>query len=204
MIDTSQNGETTIVRRYFKDHIGWYLSIGENDGKTLSNVYGLYTEGWLGINMEPCKEAFDRMVINQPNCVNINAAIGLSIGRGTIYQSGEHLGQGDVSLVSTFKKEEMKRWSKETFTPVEVEILPITVVVPPHPCDLLSLDIEGMELEVLPSIMAHIQPTMAIIEYNGKNRQAFDKIMAGYTVIHSNGENLIYTRNNVDNINNKG
>jgi FkbM family methyltransferase len=196
MIDTSQNKETTFIRNHFgHGFIGRYLDIGSNDGITLSNTYGLYKDGWLGVNMEPSKAAYDSLCINQPKCININAAIGTISGKATLYESGTHLGTGDTSLVSTLLPEEMNRWKKERFIPVPVNVMTIDdICAKGSDIDLLSLDVEGMELEVLPSIRAHLNITMAVIEWNGRNRKEFDAIMFGYKVIHSNGENLIYVR----------
>jgi FkbM family methyltransferase len=193
--DTSQNGETEVVRRYFKNKIGLYLDIGANDGITLSNTYGLYQDGWYGVNMEPSKAAYDKLCIAQPEAVNINAAIGTLRGKATLFESGTHLGLGDTSLVSTLIPEEMNRWKKEKFSPVQVDVMTIDLLCPKGEAfDLLSLDVEGMELQVLPSIMEHLIIGMAIVEWNGKHRSEFDAIMKGYKLYYSNGENLIYVR----------
>jgi len=195
IIDTSQNGETSIVRKYFKNKIGRYLDLGSNDGITLSNTYGLYQDGWYGVNMEPSKTAYDKLCLAQPEAVNLNAAIGTIRGKATLYESGTHLGLGDTSLVSTLIPEEMNRWKKETFSPVEVDVITIDMLCPKGEAfDLLSIDVEGMELQVLPSIMDHLVIGMAVIEWNGKHKAEFSAIMRGYKLYYENGENLVYVR----------
>jgi len=57
----SQSKEQEVILDYFKDHIGTFCSLGENDGITFSNVRALAERGWTGVMIEPDPEAFERL-----------------------------------------------------------------------------------------------------------------------------------------------
>ena len=57
----SQNNEDIIIQNYFKDFTGRLLSIGENDGVTLSNVRALIEKGWQGDLVEPSPSAYSML-----------------------------------------------------------------------------------------------------------------------------------------------
>ena len=62
--------------------------------------------------------------------------------------------------------------------------------------DLLSIDIEGMELDVLPQIdFKALKIKVAVIEWNSKDEEKYNEIMfpQGFKLVSKNMENLIYT-----------
>ena len=62
------------IFRGFKN--GIFMDVGAHDGKTMNNtLYFEQTHGWTGINIEPLKDVFVRLVDNRPNCININCAV---------------------------------------------------------------------------------------------------------------------------------
>jgi FkbM family methyltransferase len=195
----SQNEEEKIIADYFTG-LGTYLDIGANDGVTFSNTHALYINGWRGVNVEASPKAYERLVINRPDDVNIHAAAGPVNGRIVLNQSGSLINCNDVALVSSTKVEESSRWPGVEFEPVEVEMMDIPTIISRSgikKIDLLSIDIEGMELEVLTFIpLIDLGIRMAIIEWNGKHRAEFDRIMKGYRVLSYNAENLIYIKRN--------
>ena len=51
---------------------GFFIDIGAHDGVTINNT--LYFEkynNWSGINIEPIKKVYDKLVVNRPNSINI-------------------------------------------------------------------------------------------------------------------------------------
>lgn len=198
----SQNSEAAVIKTFFGDRKVMYLDIGSNDGKTLSNTYDLYINGSIGVCVEPSPKAFEQLKETQTHCILINAAVGTYDGEITLYESGELLGCGDTSLVSTTKESELKRWDSINmpFEPIVVRCITFDTLI--KECgvdkfDFLSLDIEGGELDVLPQIdFDKLGITLACIEWNSKDRKRYDAIMLpqGFAVIHQNSENLIYAR----------
>ena len=105
----SQNNEQDIILSYFQSRKGFFLDIGANDGVTLSNTYALQLQEWKGVLIEPSEEAFNRIKVRY-GVQKFNVAIGTEDGHCTFHEMGNHLNAGDVSLLSTIKKTELKRW----------------------------------------------------------------------------------------------
>jgi FkbM family methyltransferase len=203
----SQNDEQEIIIKLFNGKKRCsFLDIGANDGKTFSNTYALGEHyDWTGVLVEPSPKAFDKLLDlygNKPNFELFNVAIGRSNGMMTLHESGTLLNKDDVALVSTGISSEKRRWDSANieFTEVEVPVWNIRTLL--DTCihkefDVLSLDIEGMELEVLPSIpLRDLKIACAIIEWNGKHMVEFNRIMyrQGFRIVKMNAENIIYAK----------
>lgn len=163
----SQNNEQDIILGYFKIWNGVFLDIGANDGVTLSNTYALQLRGWKGVLVEPSEEAFNRIQDNK-SVQKFNVAIGTHDGTGTFYEMGNHLNRGDVSLLSTIKKTELKRWQgvefKERFTEVWTYAKLLRASAWKR-FDFISIDAEGVDFEILEQIdLKHT--SMVCIEHN--------------------------------------
>lgn len=220
----SQNKEEEIILEYFGEGYGTLLSIGENDGETLSNTRALILNGWSGLLIEASPKAYrrlDQLYINHyPFIQTMCCVVAAKDGEILLYESGEHLGKGDVGLLSTTKPEEMKRWEVKDLAVASMgkrgrEYKSVTKSsVDFHerivPCltfdsvmkrsqfqtfDFITIDIEGTELEVLPQMnFDRLGTKMVCVEFNGKNEEKFTEIMKGFKLIHKNAENLIYVR----------
>ncbi len=204
----SQNNEEEIILNHFimpidrevkKD--GTFLDLGMNDGKTLSNTYALALLGWNGIGVEASPKAYERAVElykDNDKIQIINSAITANNGFITLHESSEHLGVGDVALLSTVNEGEKDRWITETFTPIRVHSINFETLLRSSKYKtfhFVSIDIEGCELEVLPQIdFKALGTRLACIEFNGKEQEKYDAIMLpqGFQLIHKNAENLLY------------
>lgn len=199
----SQNNEQLIIEDFFKDIKGTFLDLGCNDGITLSNTYALVKLGWAGLMVDASPKAYSRLIENMPfenDLTFMNCAVGKFDGEIILHESGELLGTGDTSLVSSTLEEETKRWGSLNMPFEDVKV----------PCrtfpsllsqtkqkqfDFISMDIEGMELEVLPQMdLKALGCKMICVEFNGKEKEKYDAIIEpqGYKLIHKNAENLIY------------
>jgi len=201
----SQNGEDIIIQKLFGNHIGKFLSIGENDGITFSNVRAFAEMGWTGLLVEASPKAYERLLKNYElidRDIDLqNVAIGKEDGYLDFYESGELLNKGDIALVSSGVKSELDRWIslKMPFEKLKVPMTSVATMLArsrhTH-FDLLSLDIEGMELDVLPQIdFKALGIKVAVIEWNSQNEKAYNDIMfpRGFKLVHKNLENLIYS-----------
>lgn len=201
----SQNNEEEAILNYFADFVGTLISVGENDGKTLSNSLALIERGWSGALIEASPKAFARLTAQHEGRESLefhNFALADYDGEIEFNESGELLGSGDVALVSSTKQEEMERWTSLNMPFEKMKV----------PCrkfstflfnsqfkkfDMLTIDVEGMELEILPQIhFDELGVRLACIEWNSKDREKYDDIMLpyGFKVIHENAENLIYVK----------
>lgn len=200
-----QNQEDKIISEYFGDYIGILLDIGANDGLTLSNSYILITKGWRATLIEPSPIVFpkleERYYFNtDAQCLQF--AIGTENAILPFYHSGELLGNGDISLVSTLDERELERWksAKIKFDKIEVPVINFETLL--MNCkskyfDFISMDIEGMELSVLPQInLYQLGVKCFCVEWNGKNFDFFDSYFKQYglKLLAQNAENLIYVK----------
>lgn len=154
----SQNDEEEIIGRYFGKFIGTLLSIGENDGQTLSNVYALIEKGWSAELIECSPQVFPALAnLHQYNtrvfCHEL--AIGDRNGEVTLFDSGELLGKGDRALVSTLDYTETKRWQSLNMPFAEQKVNMVTFdefmreYAHYKSYDLISIDAEGFDLIIL-------------------------------------------------------
>ena len=196
----SQNNEEKIIIDYFKEFKGSFLDIGANDGITLSNTHQLANLGWSGTCVEPSPTAFDRLSKlykknKKVQCIPF--AISESIGKCTFYESNEHLGKEDYSLLSTLVKSEIDRW-KGTQIFVEIEVDSITVdrlleISNIKNFDFISIDCEGLDYEILKALKPYISGTkMICVEWNSIDLNKYTSLLPEYTLHYKNYENLIF------------
>jgi FkbM family methyltransferase len=202
----SQNNESEIIDTYFKDEVGVLLDMGANDGKTFSNSLALIERGWQGLLIEASPKAFERLQeqhdVPDRDVQLLNVAIGSKNGTIELNESGSLLGIGDVALVSSTRQDEVSRWDSLNmpFERIIVPIIDFNTLMQRSvykKFDLVTIDIEGMEPEVVPQIFfTNLQTRMAIIEWNGKNADLYDRLLEkhGLKLIHVNCENRIYTK----------
>ena len=204
MTNYSQSQEQQHILNYFGDFKGTFLSIGENDGQTLSNVRALAELGWCGCMIEPAPIAYSKLKQlyskEKKGCFyTYNCAIGDHNGMGTLFDSGTLLKSGDTSLVSTLIAEEKKRFeSVLEYTPVDVQVYKwktflnrLTI----KKFDFVSIDAEGFDLSILQQ-MDLTDVKCLCIEWNGHEilKQRFTEIMQGFKIIYTSAENLLFAR----------
>lgn len=199
----SQNNEEQIILDYFKGKTGTFIDIGANDGKTFSNTYALSKLGWCGILVEPSPRAFSKLkqlYEDTKGCFYLyNYAIGTTNGKVTLYESGELVHTGDVGLVSTLIEKETDRFKRTVkYEEVTVDCYRWKTAMNRwkfKKFDFISIDIEGLELEVLEQI--DLSETQLIcVETNGDQfkKIKLDERLTGFRVIYTSPENLIYAR----------
>jgi len=199
----SQNLEQDVILDYFKDSGKiTFISIGENDGITFSNVRALAELGNKGIMVEPSPKAFEKLKAlydGHKGFYLYNYALGSHNGKAMLQESGPLCSSNDVGLVSTFHTHEMDRFkSTVAYQPTEVKIFKwktflnrLTI----KEFDFISMDCEGSELDILPDI--DLSKTKLIcLEWNSKQelKTEYEKYLTGFNLIYTSGENLIYGR----------
>jgi FkbM family methyltransferase len=152
----AQQGEDLILynllRHDFKIDKPTYIDIGAGDPVLGNNTYGLYTTGCRGVLVEPNPTLVEALKLVRPGDVVVNAGVGVK-------DSGEadYYVIRDRWPLNTFSPEEvayLRAQSKED--PVEkvikMPLIQINRLLADHFTagpDLLSIDIEGMDLDVL-------------------------------------------------------
>lgn len=200
----SQNNEEIIIAQYFVGKTGVFLDLGANDGSTLSNTRSLALCGWVGLCVEP-GAAFAKLSQLYPAGSKVciaNVAIGTENGRCVLHDSGTHLNNGDVSLLSTVNPSEKERWGDSVeWNEKEVAMLDYKTLIDCSPYkqfDFISIDIEGSDLEVLKQIdLSHT--ACVCVEYNMKENVYAEIVdyCAGFgltKILLKNLENVICAR----------
>lgn len=171
MTKYSQNTEDIAIRNYFNGYIGRLLSIGENDGITLSNARALIELGWYADLVEPSPTAYamlEMLYKGNDKVKTHKLAIADKTGSVELLDMGSHLGRGDTSLLATIVPSETNRWVGTDFTPVKVKAMTLTKFVKDkQPYDFISIDAEGMDVTILQQV-DFSQVKCICIEWNNK------------------------------------
>lgn len=152
----SQCGEDLIIQYIFNlrgIRKPSYIDIGANDPYFLSNTAIFYEQGSRGINIEANPYLIQRFLNIRPEDIN------LSIGIGNKEQHQNFYIMNDPTI-SSFSKDECKRYIETgKYELLEIKKIPITTInqIIDQYCngefpDFLSLDAEGMDLEILKSM----------------------------------------------------
>jgi hypothetical protein len=81
VISYAQNFEDVILSRALSGvRKGFYVDVGAWDPCEHSVTYAFYQKGWRGINIEPNREYFGRLVTARPRDVNLGIAVGETDG----------------------------------------------------------------------------------------------------------------------------
>lgn len=199
----SQSREESVILEYFGGKVGVFCSIGENDGQTFSNVRQIALNGWCGVMIEPSPRAFAKLkqlYQDTKGCFYLyNYAIGTTNGKVTLYESGELVHTGDVGLVSTLIEKETERFKRTVrYESIQVDCFRWKTARNRwkfKTFDFISIDIEGLEIEVLEQI--DLSGTSLIcVETNGdlEKKAKLDEMLKDFKVIYTSPENLIYAR----------
>lgn len=182
----SQNNEELVIKKYFSEHEKvneclTLLSIGENDGKTLSNVLACIERGWYATLVEPSEKSFAKLFALHENNEKVEClkyAISTECGIVEFHESGEHAKEQygeNHSLLSSLKKEETAKWVNDTFTTTKVEAIDFEELLNlsmNNSFELISIDAEGMDFDILQQIdLFDIDCMMLIVENNGQEKE---------------------------------
>lgn len=206
----SQNNEYEIVYNYFNKVANdnrfsefSLLSIGENDGITLSNSYDLLNNKyqnmlWRGVLLEPSPTAFKKLknLYNDVSFVKTyNYGISDVSSKQKFYDSGSHLGN-DTSLLSSLIESETKKWVSTDFKIIEADFL--TFQHFRELCDdkfnFISIDAEGYDYNILKQIdLKDVNCMCLCIEHNGDLSlvEKYKEYCDGMIEIGYNAENII-------------
>jgi FkbM family methyltransferase len=133
--------------------LGFYVDIGAHHPVRHSNTYYFYQRGWRGINIDAMPgsmEAFDRL---RPEDINLEVGIAQARAALTYYRFREpavnafSLSQERIAELSA---------SFGFLEKLEIQAVPLVDILREHlprdrHIDFLSIDVEGLDLEVLSS-----------------------------------------------------
>lgn len=150
--------ETNIFKGYKN---GFYVDIGAHDGITINNtLYFEKNNNWTGINIEPIKTVFDKLVFNRPNNINLNCAVCNNDGEteflcnvGYTEMISGIKANFDIRHLERLERENAQYGSKTEV--IKVKTKKLETILDENNIkhiNYLSIDVEGAEFEVIKSI----------------------------------------------------
>lgn len=209
----AQHGEDTLLWQIFGGRRrGYYIEVGAYDGVTFSNTYLLEQRGWQGILVEPSPEMAARCRAARPRSRVIEAACG-GAGARRIAPFTVAAGVDTLSYLSA-DTDHVERCRREgaRLRQVDVLVLPLDEIIhevaracspgrgPRAPngdwaIDVVSIDVEGSELEVLQGFdLARHHPRVVVVENDRPSGAAVAPYMRdhGYLLFHRQVINEFY------------
>ena len=192
MITYSAHGEDEVLARLFWTPSGWkrtgfYVDVGCNHPTIQNNTFFFYQLGWRGLCIDP-HEAFRELYDKErPGDVFEACAIAEHDGTVTLHY-GDH-----ISLASLLPSE---RNPRQCEVPSRRLYSLLSSLHAPATFDILSVDVEGVEIEALMTndFAAH-RPRAIVVEYQTMGTinlglQPF-LLALGYQTIHVTKGNII-------------
>jgi|DEB0MinimDraft_3_1074331.scaffolds.fasta_scaffold14739_1 FkbM family methyltransferase len=169
----AQYGEESIILDFFgQDSKGTVVDVGAADGIRYSNSRYLIELGWFGVLVEPHPTYFDKineLYKDTDSVTTINAAVYSEEGEMPFYVYGrdEH---AQVSTLSKEFKERVVKVHGNKFEehPTMVRVIKLsTVLQDAGKVDFLSIDCEGVDMEVIKSNDWDLyRPTLVCVEHS--------------------------------------
>jgi|694.fasta_scaffold70210_5 FkbM family methyltransferase len=158
---------------------GFYIEAGANDGISQSYTYELEKKGWKGILVEPSLASFNECIKNRSkdnhffNCALVNSE-----------ELTEISGDFNGSLISSINAQRYKGYNNNSDNRnilTKVKSFTLNYILDKlniENIDLLSLDVEGYELEVLQGLnLEKYKPKYILIEVYDKQKKDIFKMM---------------------------
>lgn len=171
----SQYGEDAFISSFFRNKKdGFYVDVGAYHPHLYSNTYAFYRKGWCGIAIDPNPRMKTLFSIFRPR--DIFKCVGVGIGERTYKKN-------DDGAFNSFVE---GRGTKLHSLSDILEEHGVTRI------DLLSIDVEGLDLEVLKTHNWDIKPSIIAVESEpGGDVQSFLE-EKGYHLESTLGLTLIF------------
>lgn len=203
----SQCGEDILVDYIFKLRKTLnpnYLDIGANHPWSLNNTAVFYRRGCMGVNVEANPELVAKFNSERSRDININVGIGTSETILDFYVMKDE-------TLSTFSEEECKKMQEFGKELKEILKVPMTTInsimekyFPQRNLDFLSIDIEGLDFEILqqldfdqyaPKIICAESAEYSPIGAGERRQEYIDFILSkGYVEYANTNLNSIFVR----------
>jgi FkbM family methyltransferase len=184
----SQHGEDALLDLIFKDQKdGFFVEVGCIDGKCFSNTLTFEERGWKGMCVEAHAGYIELLKRNRPNSIICHCAAGEADEDAIFYANA----RGSLSTLDKTKEENFQQNYGSYFSGFEeqnVRKARLSSLLDKYQIseiDILSLDIEGYEVEALKGldILRH-RPKVLVIESDSRQHEALlDEMILphGYT-----------------------
>lgn len=154
--------EQLIKRGYSLGKHGFYVDVGAFDGKHFSNSLVFEQLGWRGICVEAHADSYEKCKANRPNATCVNAIVTAEDGGSELFV------RNDVEpMLSHVTRTHVQGLSNPTKSLTTI----LKECNAPSQIDYLSIDVEGVDFEVLKGFdLMQYQATCITIEHNGQEQ----------------------------------
>ena len=147
----SQTGEDELILRWLPESYGVYIDIGAGQPVCGSNTYHFYKKGWKGICVDPITDNHRMLKFVRKRDTIIQCLVSTTKGKLSFYEFVPYEYSTTVPAIA----EKLKVTQGVRFKHVlSLDVLPLSEFAPamdPRFPTLLSVDVEGADLEVLKS-----------------------------------------------------
>jgi FkbM family methyltransferase len=203
LISYAQNFEDVMLARVFAGRsTGFYVDVGAADPVNLSVTKWFYDLGWSGLNLEPNRRLFDRLVADRPRDINLDCAAGAAASEAQFFEP-------DVGELSSFdpRVRESAQNGGVPGTTRTVTMVSLTDLLklhcPGRAIDFLKIDVEGWEAEVLKGLdLRQYRPIVILVEATVPQTRIESHmdweprvLNADYSFVYFDGVNRFYLAN---------
>jgi FkbM family methyltransferase len=197
----SQHGEDALMDLVLNDQKeGFFVEVGCIDGRRFSNTLTFEERGWKGMCVEAHAGYIELLKKNRPNSIICHCAAGEANEDAIFYANA----RGSLSTLDKSKENDFQHNYGTYFSGFEeqqVKKMRLSTLLDANQIseiDILSLDIEGYEVEALKGLdLTRHRPRVMVIESDSPQHEAqLDALILphGYTKSVNLNINLFYVR----------
>ena len=152
----SQEGEDAVLAGLIDpegNRKGSFVDVGAHHPTRFSNTWKFYQAGWRGINIDPTPGSMEPFRELRPEDVNLEVGISREAAMRKFYCYNEPALNG----IDNDRREELKDTHYKLERILDIETLPLSEILRRHEGkfvspNFLTIDVEGLEIEVLSSL----------------------------------------------------
>jgi FkbM family methyltransferase len=209
--NSQDNQDRYLEENIFKGYTnGFFVDVGAHDGVSINNtLYFEKNNNWTGLNVEPIKKVYDKLVINRPDCININCAVCNNDGE-TEFLCNTGYTEMISGIKDNFDQRHLMRLLYENHVMgsktelIKVPTKKLETIFDENNIshvNYLSIDVEGAEFEVIKSINFD-KVFIDVIEFENNYDDISVPIVKyledkNYVIIHKNMDIFMIHRNSI-------
>ncbi|MBV1905428.1 MAG: FkbM family methyltransferase [Pseudomonadales bacterium] len=191
-----------ILRRLFENRPnGFYIDVGSHHPKRFSNTYFFYKRGWHGINIDAMPGSMKLFEKFRPRDTNLEVGVGSNSGMMNFHIFNEPALSGFSHSLSEERDKASTNYSLLKIQKIEVK--PLADILDKQlpkgqTLDFLSVDVEGLDLEVLQSNnWTKYRPEIVLVEILKNNFNELNKDPVGQFMQQKNYQPIAKCMNTV-------
>lgn len=169
-IEQKEAQEKALVRQYFGDAgSGFFVEVGANEPASIhSQTWHLEQRGWRGILIEPNPTLIDRLVRQRPGSRVYNVACSAPDKVGIAQLKIPYVADGTMDTGKAALEVEIDHAGFAAYRTETVKVVTLDSILAGNKVsgiDLLSIDVEGTELDVLKGLdLQRYRPRLILLE----------------------------------------